>query len=221
MKLLQTFLALIAVAAFTISPAGAGELVEGKQFTLLQMQQPTEANGKVEVIEFFSYSCPHCSDFDPLLHAWVKKLPADVTFKKVPAIFRENWAPGARIFYTLEAMDQLDRLNTAVFNAMIKEKINLNDDKTLFDWVAKQGVDRQKFADIYKSFSIDGKVRRAIEMTQEYGFGGVPVLIVGGKYMPTPNLGTFGNMLQVVDDLIVKNRAELKKSAAPQKPAKK
>lgn len=221
MKLLQTFLTLFAVAAFTAFPAGAAELVEGKQFTLLQMQQPTEANGKVEVIEFFSYSCPHCSDFDPLLHAWVKKLPADVTFKKVPAIFRDNWAPGARIFYTLEAMDQLDRLNAAVFNAMIKEKINLNDDKILFDWVAKQGVDRQKFVDLYKSFSIDGKVRRAIEMTQEYGFGGVPVLIVGGKYMPAPNLGTFGNMLQVVDALIVKNRAELKKTASPQKPAKK
>ncbi|MDP1651640.1 MAG: thiol:disulfide interchange protein DsbA/DsbL [Rhodocyclaceae bacterium] len=221
MKLLQTFLTLFAVAAFTISPAGAAELVEGKHFTLLQMQQPTEASGKVEVIEFFSYSCPHCSDFEPLLHAWVKKQPADVTFKKVPAIFRDNWAPGARIFYTLEAMDQLDRLHVAVFNAMIKEKVNLNDDKTLFDWVAKQGVDRQKFADIYKSFSIDGKVRRAIEMTQEYGFGGVPVLIVGGKYMPAPNLGTYGNMLQVVDALIVKNRAELKKGAAPQKPGKK
>lgn len=217
MKRMKTLVAAMTVCVLAMQPAFAADLVEGKHYTRLQMQQPTEANNKVEVIEFFSYSCPHCSDFEPVLQAWTKKLPADVTFRKVPAVFRENWAPGARIFYTLEAMDQLDRLHVAVFNAMIKERINLNDEKILFDWMAKQGVDRQKFADIYKSFSIDGKVRRAIEMTQEYGFGGVPVVIVGGKYMPAPNIGTFGNMLQVVDDLIVKNRAELKKSEKPAK----
>lgn len=203
--------ALLLAAAVAPGAAFAQQLVEGKHYTRLQMPQPTEAAGKVEVIEFFWYGCPHCADFEPLLKSWVKKLPADVAFRKVPAVFRDSWAPGARIYYTLEALGLLDKLNVAVFDAMIKQRINLNDEKTLLDWIEKQGVDRRKFADMYKSFSIDGKVRKAFEMTQEYGFGGVPVLIVGGKYMPAPNLGTFGDMLAVVDALIAKNRIELKK----------
>jgi thiol:disulfide interchange protein DsbA len=211
MKLFKTLLAGLALGLLVAQPVLAAEPVEGKQFTRLQMPQPTEPNGKVEVIEFFWYGCSHCGDFEPVLQSWVKKLPADVTFKKVPAIFRAEWAPGARIYYSLEAMGLLEKLNSAVFNAMLKEKVNLNDEKVLFDWMAKQGVDRQKFADMYKSFSVEGKVKRAAEMTQEYGFGGVPVLIVGGKYMPAPSVGSFNDMLNVVDGLVARNRTELKK----------
>lgn len=211
MKLLNTLLAAVTAFSLVLSPAQAAAPQEGKHYSRLQMPQATEQPGKVEVIEFFWYGCPHCSDFEPLLKSWTKKLPDDVSFKKVPAIFRAEWAPGARIYYTLEALGQLDKHHEAVFNAMIKQRVNLNDEKTLLDWVAKQGIDRQQFADMYKSFAVDGKVRRAAEMTQEYGFGGVPVLIVGGKYMPSPNLGTFGNMLEVVDGLIAINRSEIKK----------
>jgi protein dithiol oxidoreductase (disulfide-forming) len=213
MKIAHTLLTVLTLGLLASQPAVAAEPVEGKQFTRLQMPQPTEASGKVEVIEFFWYGCPHCNDFEPLLKSWVKKLPADVSFRKVPAIFRDSWAPGARIYYTLEAMNLLDKLHDAVFEAMIKQKINLGDEKVLFDWVAKQGVDRQKFADMYKSFAIDGKVRKAAEMTQEYGFGGVPVLIVGGKYMPA-SVGSFGDMLRVADGLIGKTRGELCRSGA-------
>jgi thiol:disulfide interchange protein DsbA len=211
MKFLQGVLAALAVVAFSVQPSLAQGLVEGKQYVRLQMPQPTESAGKVEVVEFFWYGCPHCADLDPLLKIWLKKLPADVSFRKVPAIFRDSWVPGAKLFYALEAMGLNDKLNDAVFNATHKDRINLNDEKILLDWIAKQGVDRQKFADMYKSFAVNAKVKRAAEMTQEYGFGGVPVLIVGGKYMPAPNLGTFGDMLAVVDGLIAKNRGELKK----------
>lgn len=211
MKQLPLSLLAALVLGVAAAPAIAAEPVEGKQFTRLQMAQPTEQNGKVEVIEFFWYGCPHCAEFEPQLQAWKKKLPADVSFRKVPAIFRDSWAPGARIFYSLEALGLLDRLNDAVFDAMIRQRVNLNDEATLFDWIARQGVDRQKFADTYKSFAVAGKVRRAAEMTQEYGFGGVPVLIVGGKYMPSLEVGTYADMLRVVDGLIAKNRAEIKK----------
>lgn len=207
-KLATALLAALALGV-AAAPAIAAEPIEGKQFTRLQMPQPTEPNGKVEVIEFFWYGCPHCAEFEPLLQDWKKKMPADVSFRKVPAIFRDSWVPGARIFYALEALGQLDKLNDAVFNAMIRQKINLNDEATLFDWMARQGVDRKKFADAYKSFAVDGKVRKAAEMTQEYGFGGVPVLIVGGKYMPSLEVGTYADMLRIVDGLIAKNRAEL------------
>lgn len=211
MKLLRTLLLMLVAGIFVALPVLAAEPVEGKQYTRLQTPQPTEKNGKVEVVEFFWYGCPHCADFEPLLQAWVKKLPADVSFKKVPAVFNDKWAQGARIYYTLEAMNLLDKLHVAVFDAMVKQRINLGDEKILLDWMAKQGVDTRKFADMYKSFSVEGKVRKAVEMTQEYGFGGVPVVIVGGKYMPSPDLGSFPDMLRVVDGLIAKNRAEIKK----------
>ena len=209
MKLLKALLASLAIS-LTV-PVFAADLVEGKQFVRVQMPQPTEVAGKVEVLEFFWYGCPHCGDFEPLLKQWVKKLPADVHFKKVPAIFRPEWAAGARIFYTLEALNLLEKHNDAVFQAVLKERVNLFDEKVMLDWMAKQGIDRQKFQDMYKSFAIDGKVRKAGEMTQEYGFGGVPAVIVGGKYMPAPGVGSYQDMLRVIDGLIEKNRAELKK----------
>jgi protein dithiol oxidoreductase (disulfide-forming) len=221
MKLLHTLLASLAIAAFAISPAGAADLTEGKQYTRLQMPQPTEPSGKVEVIEFFWYGCSHCGKLEPLLKPWVKQLPADVTFRKVPAILGDSWAPGARLYYTLEAMNLLDKLNDAAFDAMLNQRINLGNERILLDWVASKGVDRQAFSDTYKSFSVETKVRKAIEMTQEYGFSGVPALIVGGKYTPGPVLNSHDEMLQVAEALIAKNRAELKKSVAPQKPAKK
>ncbi len=217
MKLLKVALAAAAIGALALPPVFAADPVEGRNYTRLQMPQPTEANGKVEVIEFFWYGCSHCGKLEPLLKSWVKQLPADVTFRKVPAILNESWAPGARLYYTLEAMNLLDRLNDAVFDAMLNQRINLGNESILLDWVAKKGVDRKAFADTYKSFTVETKVRKAAEMTQEYGFGGVPALVVGGKYSPGPELSSYGQMLQVTDFLIAKNRAELKK----QTPAKK
>ena len=210
MKFVKVLLAAMAIGV-SAAPAIAQNLVEGKQFVRVQMPQPVEVAGKVEVLEFFWYGCPHCYDFEPLLKPWVKNLPADVHFKKVPAIFRPEWAAGARIFYTLDAMGLVDKHNDAVFVAVQKERINLFDERVLLDWVAKQGIDRQKFHDMYKSFGIDGKVRRAGEMTQEYGFGGVPAMVVGGKYMPAPGVGSYQDMLRVADGLIEKTRGELKK----------
>ena len=220
MKLLKTVLTVIAMGSFAMQsaqPAWAADPVEGRNFHRLQMPQPTEDNGKVEVIEFFWFGCGHCAKLEPLLKPWVKQLPADVSFKKVPAILGDSWAPGARLYYTLEAMNLLEKLGDAVFDAMLNQRINLGNEKILLDWIAAKGVDRQAFADTYKSFSIETKVRKAAEMTQEYGFSGVPAIVVGGKYSPGPELRSHGDMLQVADFLIAKNRAELKK----QPPAKK
>lgn len=217
MKLLKAALAAVAIGALALQPAFAADPVEGRNYTRLQMPQPTEPNGKVEVVEFFWYGCSHCGKLEPLLKSWVKQLPADVTFKKVPAILNESWAPGARLYYTLEAMNLLDKLSDAAFDAMLNQRINLNSESILLDWVAGKGVDRKAFADTYKSFTVETKVRKAAEMTQEYGFSGVPALVVGGKYSPGPELNSYGQMLQVTDFLIAKNRAELKK----QTPAKK
>jgi len=210
MKFLNTLLMLLSLSLLAATPALAADLIEGKQFARLPAPQPTEKNGKVEAVEFFSYGCPHCGDFEPLLKSWVKTLPADVNFKKVPVIFNDKSVPGARIYYTLEAMGLLDRLNDAVFNAVLKERVNLNSESILFDWVARQGVDRQKFIDTYKSFAVETAVKRAAELTRSYGVDGVPVIIVGGKYKPI-NMKSFGEKLQLVDGLIARTRGEIKK----------
>jgi thiol:disulfide interchange protein DsbA len=199
-------------AAAQTAPSPA--LTEGKHYTRLQMPQPalpTTPAGKVEVIEFFWYGCPHCAEFEPLLQSWVKTLPADVAFHKVPAIFRDSWVPAARLFYSLDALGVADQHHEAVFRAIVHQRVNLADEITLLDWVAERGIDRRTFSAAYYSPEVAAKVRRAAEMTQEYGFGGVPVLIVGGKYMPTLDSGTYDDMLRVVDGLIAKTRAELKK----------
>jgi thiol:disulfide interchange protein DsbA len=224
MKLLKVALAALAVGSFALQPAQtawAADPVEGRQYHRIQMPQPTEAAGKVEVIEFFWFGCSHCGKLEPLIKSWAKQLPSDVTFRKVPAILGESWAPGARLYYTLEAMNLLDKLGDAVFDAMLNQRINLGNDTILLDWVAGKGVDRKAFADTYKSFTVETKVRKAAEMTQEYGFSGVPAIVVGGKYSPGPELSSYGQMLEVTDFLIAKNRAELRKTAVPQKPAKK
>ncbi|MHB1360581.1 MAG: thiol:disulfide interchange protein DsbA/DsbL [Rhodocyclaceae bacterium] len=210
MKFLNTLLILFSLSLLATPHVHAANLVEGKQFARLPTPQAGEKSGKVEAVEFFSYGCPHCGDFEPLLKSWVKTLPADVNFKKVPVIFSDKSVPGARIYYTLEAMGLLGRLNDAVFNAVLKERINLNQESILFDWVARQGVDRQKFIDTYKSFAVETAVKRAAELTRSYGVDGVPVIIVGGKYKPI-NIKSFGEKLQIVDGLIAKSRAEIKK----------
>ncbi len=201
---------LLALQSLPAAAQNASKLVEGRDYVRLQMPQPTEVAGKIEVIEFFWYGCPACNQLEPLIKTWVKNLPADVHFRKVPAIFRDSWAPGARLFYTIEALNRPE-LHEAVFRAWHTERVDLNDEKTLFDWVARQGVDRQKFIDAYKSFAVDAQVRRAAEMTREYGFGGVPTLVVAGKYSPAPKLGTWGDVLRITEELIKMSRAELRR----------
>ena len=205
-------LALIAgvLVAAVAGLAGAVELKEGVQYSVYRPAQPTESKGKIEVTEFFWYGCGHCFNLDPLLQKWLKKLPKDVAFHRVPAVFpgRDGapgpWAPAAKLFYTLEAMGQLDRLHGEIFDAVHVDRVRLiNDDKVLFDWIAKKGVDARQFADVYNSFAVQGKVRRAMQLTDAYGLDGVPALVVDGRYRAaTGAAGSFDDALVVVDQLI-------------------
>ena len=167
----------------------------------------TDNPAKVEVIEFFSYGCPHCNDFNPLVSAWGAKLPADVVFKKVPISFgRAAWANVAKLYYALEITGDLARLDGDVFKAIHAERIGLFDDKTMAEWVAKKGVDPKKFADAYNSFGVMTKVRRGDQLAAAYKIQGVPSLGVDGKYLvgdkPQPEL------LSITDQLIAKLRSE-------------
>lgn len=198
---------LFAMAAALAIAAPALAQTAGKDYTVIEPAQPTDNPAKIEVIEFFSYGCPHCNEFNPLLHAWAAKLPADVYFKKVPVTFgRAAWANIARLYYALEVTGDLPKLDTAVFKAIHEERVGLFDEKVMNEWVAKKGVDPKKFADAYNSFGVQSRVKRAEQMQQSYRVQGVPALVINGKYMVEGR--DFNDTLAIADKLIAKVRAE-------------
>lgn len=189
--------------------ASAVVLEEGKNFKRLQNPQPTETGGKIEVIEFFSYQCPHCAHFEPVIEPWIKKLPSDVQFHRVPALFQPGWTELAKAYYTLDAMGVAEKLSATVFKAIHEENVQLRNDKTFFDWAAKQGLDRQKVTDIYNSFAVNSRVNRAKSQAQAYRLDGVPSMAIDGKYFITGEMaGSYPTWLEIADALIAKARQE-------------
>ena len=198
-------------AALTVAMPALAQTA-GKDYMLIAPAQPTDDVAKIEVIEFFSYGCPHCNDFNPLVSAWAAKQPGDVVFKRVPVSFgRAAWANAAKLYYTLEATGDLAKLDGDVFKAIHSDRTNLFDDKSILEWVTKKGVDPKKFADTYNSFGVMSKVKRGDQMAQTYKISGVPAIAVDGKYMVSGQ--SFGEVLATTDKLIAKARSE--------KPAKK
>ena len=162
---------------------------------------------KVEVVDFFWYSCPHCNAFEPALDAWAGKLPADVTMRRVPVAFRDDMVPQQRLFYTLDAMGKVADLHAKVFDAIHKEGADLTRIAPMAQWAAKQGLDAQKFADIYNSFAISAKARRAVEIQDSYQVEGVPAFGIAGRWYTDPTLaGDNARFLRVADFLIDKAR---------------
>ncbi len=209
MKNVLRILAAVLLAGL-VGSAGAAPLREGVDYELVNPPQPTE-RGKIEVVEFFSYACPHCAHFEPVLEKWIKALPKDVVFRRVPVIFRQQWEAPARLYYTLEALGQVDRLHGAAFKAIHQEGVNLFTEAAVTDWAVKNGVDRKKFSDTYHSFTVDSLMRRSKEMTAAYTIPGVPTVAVAGKYKTPDNFsGSHEDMLKLVDALIAKVRAERK-----------
>jgi thiol:disulfide interchange protein DsbA len=180
---------------------------QGAAFTPITPAQPTEDASKIEVLEFFSYGCPHCADFNPVLTAWAAKLPSDVVVKKVPITFgRAAWANIAKLYYALEITGDLNRLEADVFRAIHGERVNLFDERTLTEWVVKKGVDAKKFGETFNSFGVMSKVKRADQMAQAYKISGVPALAIEGKFL-IGDMG-FNEKLAVADKLIAQARSE-------------
>ena len=171
-------------------------------YTILKPELPVDAPpGKIEVIEFFWYGCPHCYTLEPLLESWLKKLPADVQFKRVPAVFNERWAKDAAIFYALEASGNLERLHRPLFDAIHRDGLKTDDGRALGQWLMKNGVDTKKFDEIGRSFSVQSKVRRAAQLSTAYGIEGTPAMAVQGRYTIGVDRGQPA-MLATVDYLV-------------------
>lgn len=180
----------------------------GKDYLVLDKQQPSDVPaGKIEVLEFFSYNCPHCAAFEPVLEAWARKLPADVVLRRVPVPFIGDFENKQRLYFALEAMGRLDDLHPKAFDAIHRQRLNLAGEKATADWLAKQGVDMAKYNDIAKSFGVSTKLRRAAQLTDAYKVEGVPALGIAGRYYTDGTLaGSLERSLQVADALIAQAR---------------
>lgn len=204
---------LLAVVSFALtvlaSPAQA-QLVVGRDYVVIEPAQLTDNPAKIEVIEFFSYACPHCNDLSPHVNKWAAKLPSDVVFKRVPVGFNNPFYQlMAKLYYTLEAIGELERLDGAVFNAIHEKGLKLVDDKSIAEWVVSQGVDAKKFSDAFNAFGVISKTKRADQIAQASRISGVPALVVDGRYLVTgKEVKSHADLLALADKVIDKRRAE-------------
>lgn len=197
-----------AVAALSLPVAGpafaqARQFKEGKDYVKLGKPVASDAPaGKVEVIEFFWYSCGHCNAFEPTLEAWIKSAPKELHIRRVPVAFNSSFAPQQKLYYTLEGLGKLPELHSKVFRAIHVERLPLNKDDLIFDWIGKQGVDVAKFKEIYNSFTVANQVRKATQLQDAYQVEGVPSMGVAGRYYTDGSLaGSMQSVLQIVEYL--------------------
>lgn len=200
-RLLKVF---TAAALFSAASLVSGQ-AQRPAYATLNPPQAGGANGQIEVIEFFSYGCPHCYNFDPLLSKWRAAQKKDITFVHVPVSFgRPDWAALGRLYVTLKAMGLDEKLHAAVFDAYQKDRVKLDDEKVRNEWLAKQGVDVRKFNDTWRSFGVDTQTKRAEQLSAAYRIQGVPSLAINGKYLID---GEGEQTLKTADELLQRVRA--------------
>lgn len=182
--------------------------VEGREFTkLASPQPPITPAGKIEVLEFFSYACPHCSAFEPTIDAWAKTLPADVALRRVPVPFLMNYDNFMHTYYALETLGAVDAMQSKIFRAIHVDRLRLEKPEDIAAFVGKNGVDAAKFLAAFKSFSVATSVARAKKLVADYKVESVPLLAVAGRYITSPALANGGpQSLAVVDALVQRTR---------------
>ena len=200
--------------------------VEGTDYRKIALTTPAATPDKIEVVEFFSYMCPHCEHFYPMVSQWLAKLPKDVSFRRVPVGFeRPQWVNLARAFYALQVSGDYAKLDGKLFTAIHEEKLPLFDQGAIADWVSKNGGDGDKFAVAYGSFGVNNQTVQADRMAQDYGVDSVPLLAVAGKYMVMANAAVgeeqyLHELLAHADAVIAMARSELHPAASAATPAK-
>ena len=196
-------LPLIAAACATAAPAqDAVRARQNIEYRLIA-PQPVDSGGKIEVIEFFWYGCPFCNDLQPALEGWLRRKPADVVLRRVPAILRDSWAPHARIYFTLELLGEAERLHRKVYDGYHLEALHLTEPDVLEQWAVRNGIDRSRWLDAYRSPEVAARVARASQSTQRYEVTVTPSLVVDGRYLTSSGMtGDVGSVIPVVEDLV-------------------
>jgi protein dithiol oxidoreductase (disulfide-forming) len=174
------------VLALGLAPFGAlaqaRQPAPGVDYTELKPAQPVETQGKIEVVEFFWYGCPHCYTLEPLLEQWIPKLPADVQFRRIPAVFNDQWARDAAIYYAFDALGVVGKLHRPFFDAIHGDRLRTDNPQALAEWLQRNNVDSKKFEETLKSFGVQSKVRRARQLSVAYRIDGTPALAVHGRF---------------------------------------
>lgn len=180
----------------------------GSGYVALKDRAPVDApDSQVEVVEFFSYGCSHCKNFEPMFSAWKKAVAKDVAVRMVHVGFQSSFEPLQRIYYALESMGEVDKVHAKVFDALQTQRKRLDRPEVLFPWIAEQGVDRAKFEETYKSFGVASKLRRAVQLQDAYKVEGTPALGVAGRYYTDGSMaGGFERMIQITNNLIAQER---------------
>ena len=201
----------LALVACTLSMPLAAQLVEGRDYKVIDPPHPLGDPDRIMVTEFFSYQCPHCNNFYRPLNEWVRRLPTDVTFERFAlSLGYEQWAPMALAFYTLQTMGLLDeKLDAAVFAAIHVQHQRLYDEQSVVDWVGTQGINATRFMNLYDSFAVGMQFERAEQLARADRVASIPTLVLGGKYMvQIQDNGNFAEQLAHVDQLIARLRLE-------------
>ena len=191
------------VATFSLAPLAAFAQKHPDYYEL-NPPQPVETTDKIEVLEFFWYGCIHCYNLEPKLDTWLKGLPKDVEFRRVPAVFNERWAHDASIYYAFEALGVLDKVHRPFFDAIHRDRLRTDNWQNLSAWLEKQGVDAKKFETTYKSFGVQSKTKRAVRLTSGYKIDGTPAMAVHGRY----TVPSSESMLNVVNHLVAQVRKQ-------------
>jgi len=191
------------------SAVAAGEPVEGRDFGRLAQAVPVALPGKIEVIEFFGFWCPHCNELEPKLEAWLRKLPQDVNFRRVPVAWQAAHEPYQRLYFALAALGYGEDMNGKVFRAVHGQGLRLEVDAGLSAFAAANGIDKAKLADAMRGFSVSSKVRMAGQLWDAYHLDSVPTLAVDGRFVTSPErAGGDDQALVVVDALVRKARSK-------------
>jgi thiol:disulfide interchange protein DsbA len=197
-------------AAFALLALDAAAQVEPQRdFQRIEPPHAAAADGRIEVIEFFYYGCPVCYETQPYLSRWIGSAPEYVVVRRVPALSSEAWEPLAKLYYTLEALGQVERLHWPVYDSIHFEDVKLGDEKIMSDWAARNGIEHDKFVQTYASDTVKAKVAQARELLKSYDVRGVPTFIVDGKFLTSARLaGGTQQVVQVLDRLVRLAREE-------------
>lgn len=194
----------VTVGSATGNAQAQGEFVEGQHYVKLSQPHAVPAGGKIEVLEFFWYGCPHCNAFEPALDGWQKKLPADVAFRRMPVAFREEpFTTHQRLYFAIESMGLVDTLHRKVFNAIHLDRARLDKLPEIVEFVTKNGVDGAKFTEVFNSFSVQTKARQAKQLAEAYRIDGVPALGIQGRFYTSGSMAGSGDRSLAVADYLI------------------
>ena len=188
------------------------QFIAGEHYVVLDTPVATRDSSKIEVVGMFSYGCPHCYEFEPLMQGWSRRQGSDVDFWSFPAVWNEPMKLFAQAFYTAQELDVTDKIHLPLFTAVVIKQETIHDEYDMAEFFVSHGVDRKTFTEVFNSMVVESQVKQAEERVRKYKPAGAPEIIVNGKYrIDRMRAGGQTEMLLVVDFLIAKERANQNK----------